>query len=506
MPAANDPVAAILDQARGTRVEIFADVIFHLLDTSRIPDKDRVPLLEEVFLRADEARQTMPMRSAIPVEMGPRPSPETVTRDGQTITLYRSATPAPGSKMVAVPAQLHLDALAIKCRVVKALLAIDAKRARDRFEQIAAPHTGKPDCTAGIIFDPTGYYDALAAVVTQGTFTAKEQEKKVPFWMLENAIRRVQTSIEIIAAARNFSQLAHTPDEALVMSSAFAAALGMDDSNRNFTAATKGTNLVDAVLIANDRFVKLGASPQTMMTALRSYLVRHLSATRCADNGNAPYETSLQAFATAIGLQTAIPPITAEEIIPAKVEGVADTPAPVDHAAYDQLWNETAAIGDNLDGSANDVLARIEAWKGADGQDPTDIFRKKLALCYRLQGPSFTIRSFGGPAPGDPGPTANSRASREAMVAACAIATLSDPVFLDASPSDWLSEVQKLEQHQTTRVTRQSAGQTLSQEVIPSEFSLALIGSSLSALSVYGHSDVLEHSSPSWYHPPDRLF
>jgi len=251
--AATDPVAAILDQARGTPVEIFADVVFRLIDAGKIAEKDRAALLDEVFLRADGARQAIPVH------------------------------PAAISSSYANSADLHLDALSIKCRVVRAMLEVDGKQARRLFSEIAPPRLPKPDCKESVLKDPTVYFDTLASVATKAPFTVEEQKKQVAFWMMADAVRGIQTSIEIIAAARNFSQHVHSENEALAMSGAFAAALAIDDCDRNFSGALRGSNLEDAVLMADDRFARLGAPPQPMQAALRGYLVRHLTATRCED-------------------------------------------------------------------------------------------------------------------------------------------------------------------------------------------------------------------------------
>jgi hypothetical protein len=435
--AAGDPAAAILDQARGTRVEVFADVAFRLLEGNRIPEKNRAALLDEIFLRASEARDAMPMRPAQIPEMS----------------------------RVAIPAPLHLDALSIKCRVVKALLSVDGKRARERFADIPRPDLPKPDCTTATLPYPEVYFETLGAVVAQAPFTAKEQEKQVPFWMLESAVRGIQTSLEIVEAARNLSHLMHTQTEALAMSNAFAVALGIDDCNRNFTAAIANGNLVDAVLMANDRFAKLGAPPQTMLVALRNYLVRHLTAPRCEDSPGAVYDKTLDAFREAAAGQTIAPPITAEESTPSKIEGKADLPQPVDHPGYQELSNAVKAAGPDDPASFAEVLEKLQAWKGGAEQDPVGLFHRKASLYSFLLGPQFMQH---------PPPV------RPSFLAALAglIAILSDPAILDAAPTDWLNEVRQLEQRLAARWA---------------DIAQAMIDSHLSALSVYGRLAALEH-------------
>jgi hypothetical protein len=472
---------AILDQARGTPTEIFADVVFHLIDAGKIAEKDRAALLDEMFLRAGEARQPMPARPA-------------------------SIVPVPTT-----PAQLHLDELSIKCRAVQALLAVDGKRARDRFSQIAPPRIPKPACTDSVFFDPTVYFETLAAVATKAPFTAEEQKKQVPFWMMADAVSRIQTSIEIIAAARNLSQMVHTESDAMAMSTAFATALGIDDSNRNFSGAMHNTNLVDAVLMAAGRFGALGASPQTMQSALRGYLVRHLTASRCQDSMDAGYSASLSLFNTSIAGQTVVLPISDDESKPAKVEGKADIISTPDHKDYADLADGVSALFAGREGNfrvyggfnpapaaalppgsqppdVNEVLTRVREWKGSGGENIVDVFRRKAGLYLALLNQQFL-----------PSPKPRDSAVGQSVLSSL-IATLEDPAVLEASPSDWLSEVQAA--NGTRRFS--SNDPEASKLIFPKDITQAMIASHLSALSLYGKLAIIENPPPS--PPPNRLF
>jgi hypothetical protein len=51
--------------------------------------------------------------------------------------------------------------------------------------------------------DPSPYFETVESVVAHAPFTAKEQEDHVPFWTMESAVRRIQTSLEITPAARS---------------------------------------------------------------------------------------------------------------------------------------------------------------------------------------------------------------------------------------------------------------------------------------------------------------
>ena len=442
--AATDPTLAILDQARGTPVEIFTDVAFRLLDAGKIAEKARVALLDEVFLRADGAHEPLPTR---PAEIPP---------------------PLPYN------GEPHLDALSIKCRVVKAMLAIDGKHARDLFAEIARPHAPKPDCKAAILVDPTVYFDTLAEVVTKAPFTADEQKNQVPFWMVADAVRRIETSLEIVAAARNLSHLAHNEKEALVMSTAFASGLTLNDCDRNFTAATHNSNLVDAVLMASERFARLGAPPQSVQAALRGYLVRHLAAIRCEDSVDKNFPLTLTILREHFARRTTLQPISDEESQPLKVDGVAERSRKPDQDDYIELSNEVVALSVNAPDPTEleRVLAKLRDWKGSPGQDAIEVFHSKARLYYSLLSPRVSV-------------------GFRPQVISGLMATLEDSSILDDSPADWLSEVRGLQRVVTRLVNKK--------DFVREDNAEEMLNSSLSVLAVYGKLAVLDR-------PPDRLF
>ena len=435
--AAADPVAALIDQARATPAEIFADVVFHLIDGNRIPDKERLALLDEVFLRAGEA--VLPTDSRPAALSGKQP---------------------PGRSMAL---GMHLDALSIRCRVVRALLPIDSKRARERFAQIPAPDVPKPDCASAEIPDPTVYFDTLADLAARGA----------PFAELTDAVRGAQSSLEIVDAARAFPQLVHTEKEAATLASAFITALAIDDSNRTFSAALWHENLVGAVLAANDKLAARGAPRQPLLTALRSYLVHHLTAPRCADSSADDYARSIDAFRVGLGKDTAVPPITDQESTPAKIEGEAAQPKPFSDPDFEVLNRDIDALVVNPDKSgAADLLARVGAWKADAGLG----FHRKVRLYLPFLTTAFpddTIRA----------------------AAAGYFAVLEDSAILASAPVDWLAEVQTLSRMREVRnlgggrgiaVVYRAVGGGQPASPLPFDTVQLMADSSFSALALYG--------------------
>jgi hypothetical protein len=148
---------------------------------------------------------------------------------------------------------------------------------------------------------------------------------------MESAVRGIQSSLEITPAARSLSYLVHDDREALALSGAFAAALGIDDTDRNFSGALQ-SNLLDAMQVAVDRFAKLGASPAALQSELRGFLVRRLSAPRCED-GTADYAGAVAKFNAAIAGPNVVQPISPEESTPSKIEGKVEISKPADDSA-----------------------------------------------------------------------------------------------------------------------------------------------------------------------------
>jgi hypothetical protein len=387
--ATPQPVTAVMAEARGAPVEIFADVVFRLIDAHRVAPKDRAALLDEVFQRAGEAREPMAVRMAALF-------PPLPIRDRMNIAI-RHADPG-------------LDALSIRCRAVKALLATDRKRARDRFAEIAPLDVPKPDCRSVTAAEPAVYYDTLAALYRDG---------QIPFSTIENAVREAHTSLEIVAAARDFPQLARNQKEGLALTGTFAAALEIADSDRNFGLAVQRNGLVSEILSAGAlRFSSLGVSPQALQAALRAYLVRHLTAVRCEDNGAAYFPTTLRGFG--------VSEISDEESTPARLEGRADLPRHGDEDDYNELRNDVDAL-DKDEPDANRigrVLDKLGKWNGCAGEDGVEVFHRKVSLYSSL------MTRF----PGDARP----------RILSGLISTLEDSAGLDVSPAAWLNDVKEV--------------------------------------------------------------
>lgn len=185
------PAEILLDQARSAPIEIFADVAFRLMRANVLPPSRQVEVLEEVFRRAGEARQTLPMKSAKPDEDGM----------GRGVFVRRAY-------------DLQLDALSLRSRAVQLLSARDPRMARRLFEEIPLREWPAAGCDATMAPDPRLYFMALSAVMEKAAFTAKEWEKREPLLLAERTLRSITVLAELVAVAPFLRKLGQAAGDA----------------------------------------------------------------------------------------------------------------------------------------------------------------------------------------------------------------------------------------------------------------------------------------------------
>ena len=436
---------AVIDDARGTPVEIFADIVLRGNLLGSLPDKDQIQALEDVFYRAGEARDPVHLRYyGLPARLNAREA-------------NRSAVFGP-----------QLDALSIRCRAVRALLKLDPKKAIELFEAMPPLDEPKGDCSQDFIPDAGIYFETLTAVAASDGFTEEQRRKQEPFLMAERGAHGAGSSWDVIAAAKNLASLAHGEKEAALLESALGASLGLSDSDRSFTNAVRYGFLVHTVLAARETLRKQGAQGTAILEALRGYLERHLTAARCRENEAEAdfHDYEIEEFDTALGDRTDIAPL-ADGLKPSELE---DSTAPEDYAnaaEFAALMQEEMPLVSfmvvvrmpgltiRMPGSnpapddepappsaadrqfrAQQLLGKIDDFAGAPGQDALEVFHQKCGLLRSL---------LGAPLDSETERTVNSQA----------IATLEDPTILNISPVEWLNEYQNLS---STRSLRDYSG------------------------------------------------
>ncbi|MBE0656660.1 MAG: hypothetical protein IH602_03165 [Bryobacteraceae bacterium] len=349
----------LLDLARGAPVEVFADIAFELLSDGSIRADKRAAVIEEIFQRSGEARQPFPLKSATPKSRGGR------------------------SEYTVQASVLRLDGLSIRCRAVQSMLAVDARRARMLFDDIPPPSLPKPDCGQTVVPDIRVIFETLAAIVESGAFTAEETKKQAPLRLAERHIRAIGSSSGLAASARVMPRLMAAGLDGQALEVAFGGALvNTTDSDRAFSTEVEQGGLVQSI-------VAFGDLP--MLSTLRSYLARHLTASRCRDtthSASPAINLFNQRAAKVDG--TDLPPLNAAELKPAKVEGDMRSQAWSNEAAMQALLQEARSLPprgratSDWEFRAREILWKVDDWRSAEGQDPIEFFHQRSSLAYAL--------------------------------------------------------------------------------------------------------------------------
>lgn len=296
----------LVDQARALPPEFCADAMLRLAASPRFTDaKQRRALIEEAF--AAGAHAPLPYRS-VPDDL----------RNG-------------------------LEALTLQTRAVNAMLAFDAPRALAMFRDIPSPGLPRLTCRDSATPDLSAYYQT-AGRLFESAFSREERSAEGDLQFLQQVLVSIQSPSQVVPALKMM------PDAGARMSAAqrrqlAGAIAGVLDrvagSDREY-AASENVLVPSALPEMHDS--------QMFVPALRSYIVRHLSAARCSDAipaGGLPESArQFNALIARLSPTTAqLRPIALEEVQPLRVDGAfekrpgpAGPPAPADLHFLEQQY------------------------------------------------------------------------------------------------------------------------------------------------------------------------
>ncbi len=386
-----DPIASLLDRARGEPVEIFADLAFRLLEATKIPQNQKSALLEEVFERAPQAREPHPWSLAQP------------------------AYPNGPALARAQIQPLRLDALSLRGRAIQLLLAANPRHAVELFDQIPTIQLPPAACEDPYVASIDPLYETLLPVVTRGRFTPEEREKKRPLEMVFRRLRELRSPSEIAPASLLVRELVFThnwPADDLV--NAYASALAsIQSDDRTFSFAIASIRALIYGLALGSDLRQRGASPVAIVSALRTFLGRHLSAARCADsyarlNPETANEKWRDAFLAervfnntlTLWQVTDVSPLTSDEVRPEKLTGVASDPPWQNAEDLYTLYRAINRLRTNgeseawlsaaerqtpeWDQRAAPVLRRIVDFRGVSKMSANDVWLQRAGLWRAL--------------------------------------------------------------------------------------------------------------------------
>ncbi len=177
---------------------------------------------------------------------------------------------------------LDLDKISLQLRIIREVMKLDTKRARQMFGEISVDRKLlSANCEEYLIADVLDYYKVLGQVFS--TFTPKERKANMHINFIIPFIEQISSNVQAGNVAEMILALQITPQEKENLIIAYFNSLKhIDVDNRSFLAMLSKDNLIS-------NFIKLKetlSSKQTQVflsIAFRDLIVRNLQTRRCLE-------------------------------------------------------------------------------------------------------------------------------------------------------------------------------------------------------------------------------
>ena len=324
-------IDAFIANASAAMQEVAADLLIKIAESNLITDRQkRIELLEEAFRRSGEVQE--PTRRKI--WTGPVDS-----RAGFLSAAFDQ----------------QLDALSLRCRVVKAMLSLDPERARKLFLEIPAMKVKELSCSQNLAYDFTDFYKTLSMVAAK-SFSAAEVEQGEKLRFIQSFVETIQSPAQVSPIISVLIDSGLPAPDLSVVGKSLSHALGKVSTDpRSLEASLSHGNV-----IANlERLLRVyrdhDLSTAELLSSFRSYLVAQLSSVQCSDVAASTSRTkqiweSLDKFSTWLN-----EPINADDVKPARIEQV---------NSDEHFWTSSQSSG---------LLVKLKALRFGDGTEPLPV-------------------------------------------------------------------------------------------------------------------------------------
>jgi hypothetical protein len=213
-PKLPEPFRSIAGLATAAPPELAADALLRMVESGKLADRNaRLALVEQAFQLASAAKFAVRMEGI--------PGTITDTASGSLSQAYA----------------LRLDALSLQSRAVRDILSLDPSKAREMFGRIVQPALVPLTCDDAMVYEPSEFYDTLAAVVN-GSFTPAEKAKEEHVNLLLESLARVTSPSQVVPLARALQRSNVTAAQAQVLWVRFNGLLeNMQPDDRSLAAS-----------------------------------------------------------------------------------------------------------------------------------------------------------------------------------------------------------------------------------------------------------------------------
>ncbi|HEX2488571.1 MAG TPA: alpha/beta hydrolase [Blastocatellia bacterium] len=298
----NPELVRLIDELRSAPPEFAADSMIKLSPHPEIDDAWKAEILEEAFRIAFDAQHPYKLKHLSESQVENR-------------TGYRG-----------LAFDLKMDRQSLQLLAILSMVRLDPKKARLLWGEMQKPILEPLKCEEALIYDVGDYYRAMVEMARRA-FTREEMRIGEEIQFVEQHIVNIASPAEVVEAALAIMDLNTTPDQFHALSETYSRALE-NVANDNRTFWFYADKLSAAALALAGECERRGFPGDFLLARYRDYLVRQLSAPRCADNlaidGKSPrrpeFVTNLNAV---LRRYEYIPKIADDDIKPRKIDRAA---------------------------------------------------------------------------------------------------------------------------------------------------------------------------------------
>lgn len=365
--------------AQSVPPEFSADLLLQVVESGELKDaKRKQELLNDAFNAAGKAKER--------VKLMPLPGMAVDSRAG-----YR-----------ATAAALGLDALSLQGRAIKSMLLLDKQRARQLFSEVKL-NLEPLTCEDTVGYDVDSFYATVQAIAQTG-FDAEETSRGEPVFFVETYIGKINSPNQIPPAVKTLLSLQATDLQLATLVRAFSSALQkIPADDRSFCAPSNSTLAAIDELV--DRLRQRELPSDEVIEAYRTYLIRQLGGSRCADTATKDQRALENQFIAHFNGKLVssaykkIAPISEDEIKPEKRDGVAineaywksaKARAILSHLKKLRFGSQSKELQEQDKQAAewqsqlSQLLKDLEAWTAEDEKSEEDYFHQKSVAYFAL--------------------------------------------------------------------------------------------------------------------------
>jgi acetyl esterase/lipase len=298
----NPELVRLIDELRAAPPEFAADSMIKLSPHPEIDDAWRAEILEEAFRIAFDAQHPYKLKHLSESQVENR-------------TGYKG-----------LAFDLKMDRLSLQLLAILNMVRLDPKKARLLWGEMQKPKLEPLKCEEALIYDVADYYRAMVEMARRA-FTRDEMRIGEEIQFVEQHIVNIASPAEVMEAAFAITDLNTMPAQFNALTETYSRALeNVVNDNRSFWFYAD--KLSATALALAKECERRGFPADFLLVRYRDYLVRQLSAPRCADNlvidgkpaRRPEFVTNLN---MALGRYGYIPKIADDDLKPRKIDRAA---------------------------------------------------------------------------------------------------------------------------------------------------------------------------------------